>query len=160
MNYFFALLFNLSFLMALVPTRDDAFLFCINPRVENLQIDYLDNTVTVNNSAIQSIINKYQINSIEGSKKIESLTIKSEEGDILIVLSGSGNSINVVKALTTARTKKLKSYAILAYTGGKCLQEADVSIHFPINDMQIAEDTQLIIGHLCMQWLTANKPNQ
>ena len=65
MNYFFALLFNLSFLMALVPTRDDAFLFCINPRVENLQIDYLDNLVIVNNSTIQSIINKYQIKSIE-----------------------------------------------------------------------------------------------
>ena len=34
---------------------------------------------------------------------------------------------------------------------------ADQAIHFPINDMQIAEDTQLIIGHLCMQWLNTNK---
>ena len=33
------------------------------------------------------------------------------------------------------------------------------SIGIAVNDMQIAEDTQLIIGHLCMQWLTRNKPN-
>ena len=32
-------------------------------------------------------------------------------------------------------------------------------MHFEINDMQIAEDTQLVVGHLCMQWLNANKPS-
>ena len=32
------------------------------------------------------------------------------------------------------------------------------AIHFEIEDMQIAEDTQLVVGHLCMQWL--NKPDQ
>ena len=31
-------------------------------------------------------------------------------------------------------------------------------MHFEICDMQIAEDIQLIIGHLCMQWLSNNKP--
>ena len=51
------------------------------------------------------------------------------------------------------------SYAILGYSGGKSLNYADSSIHFQVNDMQIAEDTQLIVGHMCMQWLTRNKPN-
>ena len=35
---------------------------------------------------------------------------------------------------------------------------ADYPIHFKIDDMQIAEDAQLVVGHLCMQWLNANKP--
>ena len=52
------------------------------------------------------------------------------------------------------------SYAIVAFNGGQCKQLANQAIHFSINDMQIAEDTQLIIGHICMQWLSSNKPNQ
>ena len=53
---------------------------------------------------------------------------------------------------------KVFSYAILGFDGGKSFEIADCPIHFAVNDMQIAEDTQLIIGHLCMQWLTRNKP--
>ena len=87
------------------------------------------------------------------------IEVKGRPGDLLIVLSGSGNSGNVVKALETSKSMGLRSYAILAFTGGKCLDLVDVPIHFPIDDMQIAEDTQLIVGHLCMQWLNSNKPD-
>ena len=87
------------------------------------------------------------------------LKVKGNSGDLLIALSGSGNSENIIKALETAKELGMKSFAILAFSGGKCLNLADISIHFPINDMQIAEDTQLIIGHICMQWLTKNKPS-
>ena len=87
------------------------------------------------------------------------LKVKATPDDVLIVLSGSGNSKNIIKALETSNNIGMKSYAILAFTGGKCLDLADISIHFPIDDMQIAEDSQLIIGHLCMQWLTKNKPS-
>ncbi len=86
------------------------------------------------------------------------LEAKARPGDLLIALSGSGNSANIVKSLKMARTMEMRSYAILAFSGGKCLELADMPIHFPIDDMQIAEDTQLIVGHLCMQWLTGNKP--
>ncbi len=96
-----------------------------------------------------------------GYKNIYShqLENKASVGDLLIVLSGSGNSPNIIKALEKAKEIGVYSYAILGFSGGKCLSHADCSIHFPINDMQIAEDTQLIVGHLCMQWLTKNKPS-
>ena len=87
------------------------------------------------------------------------LQVKAAADDILIVLSGSGNSKNILKALRTAKQLKMKSVAILAFDGGESLSLADVSIHFSINDMQIAEDTQLIVGHICMQWLSRNKPD-
>ena len=48
----------------------------------------------------------------------------------------------------------MKTYALLAFDGGKCIKLASKSIHFKINDMQIAEDTQLIVFHMCMQWLS------
>jgi D-sedoheptulose 7-phosphate isomerase len=86
------------------------------------------------------------------------LEVKARPGDLLIALSGSGNSPNIIKALDVARRMEMRSYAIVAFTGGKCLELADRPIYFPIDDMQIAEDTQLIVGHLCMQWLTGNKP--
>jgi D-sedoheptulose 7-phosphate isomerase len=88
------------------------------------------------------------------------IEVKGRPGDLLIVLSGSGNSANVVKALETSKRMGLRSYAILAFGGGKCRDLADVPIHFQIDDMQIAEDTQLVVGHLCMQWLNTNKPEQ
>ena len=86
------------------------------------------------------------------------LNNKASAGDILIVLSGSGNSPNILNVLEMAKRMGIFSYAILGFSGGKCLEYADFPIHFSINDMQIAEDTQLIVGHICMQWLTKNKP--
>ena len=88
------------------------------------------------------------------------LQVKGRPGDLLIVLSGSGNSANVVKALETANAIGMKTFAILAYSGGSCRELAQVPIFFEIDDMQIAEDTQLVVGHLCMQWLTSNKPTE
>ena len=88
------------------------------------------------------------------------IKVKSRKGDILIALSGSGNSPNIIKALKTANQLGVKTFAIIAFEGGQCKEIADTSIYFDISDMQIAEDTQLIVGHLCMQWLNKNKPNE
>ena len=87
------------------------------------------------------------------------LVNKATEGDILIVLSGSGNSPNICNALKTANKIGMISYGILGFNGGKAYNLASFPILFEIDDMQIAEDTQLIVGHLCMQWLAINKPN-
>ena len=50
----------------------------------------------------------------------------------------------------------MRTFAILGYSGGKCKKLAQYPIHFEIEDMQIAEDLQLIVGHMCMQWLAEN----
>ncbi len=84
----------------------------------------------------------------------EQLRVKAHPGDVLIVLSGSGNSQNVVKALETGNNIGMKTFAILGFTGGRCKELAGCPIHFEIDDMQIAEDLQLIVGHICMQWLS------
>jgi D-sedoheptulose 7-phosphate isomerase len=83
----------------------------------------------------------------------QQLRVKADEGDVLIVLSGSGNSPNVVKALEVGNALGMVTSAILGFSGGRCKELAQIPIHFPVNDMQIAEDLQLIVGHICMQWL-------
>ncbi len=80
-----------------------------------------------------------------------------KEGDVLIVLSGSGNSPNILNAIDTAKRKRMNTYGILGFNGGKCLGLVDVPIHFAVNDMQISEDLQLITGHMLMQWLINEK---
>jgi D-sedoheptulose 7-phosphate isomerase len=88
----------------------------------------------------------------------EQLAVQAQAGDLLIALSGSGNSPNIVRVIEQAKEMNVKSYAILGFTGGKCKELVDVPIHFPVNDMQIAEDMQLIVGHMMMQWLYSNRP--
>jgi D-sedoheptulose 7-phosphate isomerase len=83
----------------------------------------------------------------------EQIKVKGNEGDMLIVLSGSGNSSNVVQAINVANSLGMKTVAILGYDGGECKKIAQLPIHFEIKDMQIAEDLQLIILHMCMKLL-------
>lgn len=87
----------------------------------------------------------------------EQLAVQAQAGDLLIALSGSGNSPNIVRVIEQAKKMNVKSYAILGFTGGKCKELADVPIHFPVQDMQIAEDMQLIVGHMLMQWLYSKR---
>jgi D-sedoheptulose 7-phosphate isomerase len=96
----------------------------------------------------------------EGYDKIFSLqlAVLAKPGDVLIVLSGSGNSPNIVKALEHAKEAGLKSYALLGYSGGKAKSAADVAIHFAIDDMQISEDLQTMVLHAAMQWMQKNRP--
>ena len=88
----------------------------------------------------------------------EQLAVQAQADDLLIALSGSGNSRNIVRAIEQAKSMGVKTYAILGFAGGECKELADVPIHFPVNDMQIAEDMQLIVGHMMMQWLYSNRP--
>ena len=85
------------------------------------------------------------------------LAALANKGDLLLAFSGSGNSRNILRALEEARRLGVKSYAVLGYSGGQAKGLADVPIHVPINDMQIAEDAQTIICHMIMQWLYAQR---
>ena len=91
----------------------------------------------------------------EGFERIFEIQLAelAEPGDVLIVLSGSGNSANILRALRQAKDMGVRTYALLGFGGGEAKALADVSIHAPIDDMQIAEDIQIVVGHMIMQWL-------
>ena len=87
----------------------------------------------------------------------EQLAVQAQPGDILIALSGSGNSPNILRVIEQAKLMGVRSYAILGFDGGKCKLLVDYPIHFSVNDMQISEDLQIIVGHMLMQWLSKNR---
>jgi D-sedoheptulose 7-phosphate isomerase len=81
------------------------------------------------------------------------LAVLAQPGDVALAFSGSGNSPNVLRALECCKARGVRSFAVLGYSGGKAKALADVPIHVAIDDMQISEDLQLVIGHMLMQWL-------
>jgi D-sedoheptulose 7-phosphate isomerase len=105
--------------------------------------------LTANQSILTCLANDISYDEIF-TYQLEAL---AQKDDILIALSGSGNSPNIIMAIQTAKIIGMKAFAILGYDGGRCLEIADDSIHIPMNDMQISEDMQLVVGHMIMQWL-------
>ena len=95
----------------------------------------------------------------EGYESIftEQLKALSNPGDLAISFSGSGNSENIIQALQWSNDNNIETYAILGFDGGKAKKIAKHVIHTEINDMQISEDFQMIVGHLLMQWLCKNR---
>jgi D-sedoheptulose 7-phosphate isomerase len=80
-----------------------------------------------------------------------------DEGDLLITLSGSGNSENVIKATNVANKMKVNTLAICGYDGGKLKQVSNKSLWIRSNDMQLCEDAQVVFGHMVMKKLCCEK---
>ncbi len=114
------------------------------------------NALTANSAVITCLANDTGYDRIFA----EQLAVQANPGDLLIALSGSGNSANIVSALEQAKVMRVKSYAVLGYSGGRSKTLADVAIHFAVDDMQVSEDLQLVVGHMLMQWLFENPPAQ
>jgi D-sedoheptulose 7-phosphate isomerase len=71
--------------------------------------------------------------------------------DIVIGISGSGNSVNVIKALNYARELGSTVVGFCGYKGGKLKELADILILAPVSDMEITEDIHIIIFHAIKQ---------
>jgi D-sedoheptulose 7-phosphate isomerase len=86
------------------------------------------------------------------------LGVLAEEGDLLLAISGSGNSPNVLNAVERARAMGLFTIGWSAYGGGKLADRVDLSVVVPVHNMQIAEDVHLILGHLVFTQLMQKIP--
>ena len=75
---------------------------------------------------------------------------KLQPGDVVMAISGSGNSKNVLKAVAYAKEIGATVIGLTGYTGGKLRALSDVSLHVPVDSMQVAEDIHLVFDHLMM----------
>tara|TARA_B110000008_G_scaffold263845_2_gene287585 strand:+ start:2880 stop:3473 length:594 start_codon:yes stop_codon:yes gene_type:complete len=78
----------------------------------------------------------------------------AQAGDGLMVLSGSGNSPNIIAAISEAKKLGLCTMGILGFDGGACKALLDYPVHFPVNDMQKSEDLQQVVGHMLTRALS------
>lgn len=79
---------------------------------------------------------------------IEPLKNFLQPHDLVIGISGSGNSTNVVKAMQYAKEKGVTTIAFCGYKGGKIKELADIVIHSKAMDMEIAEDVHMIVFNI------------
>jgi D-sedoheptulose 7-phosphate isomerase len=80
-----------------------------------------------------------------------------DEGDLLVAISGSGNSTNVIKAVEYANSVGAVTLAIVGYDGGKLMPLAQHSVWVPSMDMQLCEDIHFMFGHLVMKSLCGSE---
>lgn len=78
-----------------------------------------------------------------------------QAGDIVIGISGSGNSENVVRAIQYANDNGGITVGITGYSGGKVKQMSKYNVHVPVDDMQITEDLHMVLDH-CMMKILCN----
>ena len=76
-----------------------------------------------------------------------------DKDDFLIYLSGSGNSLNLVKCARKAKKRNIKQAALTGFNGGALNEIVDYPIHIKFEDMEICEDIQLSIFHYIKQRL-------
>ena len=71
----------------------------------------------------------------------------AEPGDVVVAISASGNSPNIVAGLAAAALKGARTIALVGFDGGVAGQVADVTIHIPCHDYGLVEDIHSALGH-------------
>ena len=82
---------------------------------------------------------------------VEQLKNFLQAGDMVIGISGSGNSKNVLRAIEYANAQGAVTVGLCGYDNGALEKIVRIAVHPHINDMQLLEDFHLIVGHLTLQ---------
>ena len=86
---------------------------------------------------------------------IEPLKNFLQPHDLVIGISGSGNSANVVKALEYANAQGATTVAMTGFKGGKIKEIATLSVHAPVMDMEVTEDIHMVIFNIVKKEMMA-----
>lgn len=105
-----------------------------------------------NTSYLTAVANDYGYDAVY-SRMIDGI---GEAGDVLIGLSTSGNSDNIIKAFEIARNKRMVNVAFTGETGGKMKYIADYLINVPSKDTPRIQESHITIGHIICQLVEEN----
>jgi len=86
---------------------------------------------------------------------VEQLKNVLRSGDLVLAISGSGNSENVIRAVDYANDNGAVTLGLCGYRGGKLKEIAQHVVWADVDDMQLSEDVHAIFGHIVMQRLCA-----
>ncbi len=108
-------------------------------------------SLTDNNSWMTALSNDIGYDAVFA----EQLLSLVREGDVLIGISGSGNSRNVLNAVDVARKAGATTIGFCGYDGGKLKPAVDVPVHVPSFNMAMVEDVHLMLEHAICERLLA-----
>ena len=116
----------------------------LTPRVVSLSANIELITAIANDMAYEDVFT-YQLQS------------QSRPGDVLIAVSSSGNSPNIVRALTWARDHDLRTIALTGFDGGGAKTAAEVTVHVDCTNYGIVEDLHQAIMHGLAQYIRQSR---
>jgi D-sedoheptulose 7-phosphate isomerase len=103
----------------------------------------------VNTSYLTAVANDYSYDEIY-ARMIKGT---GRNGDILVGISTSGNSNNIVRAFEVARDMGIKTVALTGFDGGKMKNLADFLINIPSNDTPRIQESHIMVGHIICQYV-------
>jgi len=107
--------------------------------------------LTTNTSALTAIANDYSYDEVF-SRQIEGL---SRTGDVVVGISTSGNSPNVLRAMEVARRLGLGTVALTGKTGGKLAANSECCICIPSSETPRIQEAHILTGHILMEIIEA-----
>jgi len=88
------------------------------------------------------------------------LDMFARRGDLLVTISSSGNSPNIIKALNRAKEEGITTIAFVGFDGGKAKDIADIVLHIPVNNYGIIEDAHQALMHIIAQHIRLTHKNK
>ena len=101
----------------------------------------------INTSYLTAVANDYSFDVVY-SRLVDGI---GNPGDVLVGLSTSGNSKNIINALETASTKNMSTISFTGATGGKMKDISDILINVPSTDTPRIQESHIMIGHIICQ---------
>ena len=109
-------------------------------------------SLSANPSVLTAIANDIEFGAVF-AKQIE---MYARDGDVVLLVSSSGSSPNVIAACHAAKARRLPTIALVGFSGGGLAKLADVVVHVAVSDYGIVEDLHQSVLHLITQHLRAH----
>jgi len=116
----------------------------LSGRFKKERISLAGIALTTDTSALTAIGNDYGYEFVF-SRQLEGI---GRSGDILIAISTSGNSENVLKAMQSAKKMEIKIITLTGKTGGEMAQKGDINIVIPSSDTPRIQEMHIMVGHM------------
>jgi D-sedoheptulose 7-phosphate isomerase len=101
----------------------------------------------VNTSYMTAVANDYSFDVVY-SRMINGI---GKKGDVLVGLSTSGNSINILKAIETAKEKGMTTIGFTGKSGGKMKNDCHILLNVPSTDTPRIQESHILLGHIICQ---------
>jgi len=113
-------------------------------------------SLTANVALYSAIANDFGFASVFSRQ----LRMLGRQGDVLIAISSSGESANILEAVDEARSLGMTTVGLTGFTGGQLREHADHSIHVDVNNYGIIEDAHQLVMHVMAQYLVHTRERQ